>query len=308
MRSPFATCYCLVLAFFPAPAAHAQQTTVVLSSNPSTGPRFMRNFLPGTSVVLDGALVRVGTVNPLPQAGEPMASVAARFQEFARTTMGTSSGVYQNVGRLSRTVTGTQGASVAVTGSPICLLVYDTASESNAASQGLFCATDRFPPPGIPGGLGVNVNSFRQAYGGASVTLSPTNTVTQFTLNGGALYDADYQAWLLLYFPGGSASESGDPDDDGQSNILEYKAGTHPTQANSATKFSMSLPSATQASFRISPVRFGLRYIIQTAGPGLTSWTDAAPFYFSADAAQGTILRPVSGPRAYFRLKLEIPP
>ena len=303
MKSSLASFCSLVLAFLLAPAAHAQ-TSVALASSGSSGPRFIRSSLPGASVVLDGALVRVGTISPLPQPGEPMASVAGRFQEFARTTMGTGSTFSANTGRLNRIVSGPDGVFM---GSPICLLVFDSTSESSSASQGLFCATATFPAPGSFG-FSVNVNTFRQAYGGAGVTLSPTNTVTQFTLNGGLLYDADYQAWLLLYFPGGSASESGDPDGDGQPNIIEYRAGTNPIRADSATKFGMSLTSATQASFRITPVRFGMRYIIQTSGPGLSAWTDATTAYFPATAAQGTVLLPVSGPRGFFRLKLEMPP
>lgn len=292
-----------------APALHAQNT-VALASNPATGPRFLRSSLPGASLVLDGALVRVGTINPLPDATEPTSSVAARFQEFGRTTMGTGSVIYANTGRLARTVTGsTPAADFLFQGLPICLLVYATATESSFASRGVFCSQTRFPSP-ASFGFSVNVNTFTQAGGGAQVMLAPGGTVAQFILNGGTLY-GEYDQWLFQYFTSNSVPYEGDnadQDHDGQSNIMEYKAGTHPLQGGSSLQLSVSLPSATQASFHIAPVRFGLRYIIQTAGPGLNSWTDSPPVYFTADALQGTTIFRVSGPRAFFRLKLELPP
>jgi len=99
---------------------------------------------------------------------------------------------------------------------------------------------------------------------------------------------------------------SADEDDDGQSNLAEWLAGTSPNDPLS--KFTVSPPQLIDGQFVIRwTSAIGKRYRVFTrANLNLGSWLDATPTPITAIGAETTFSQPSGGAtQLFFRVSIE---
>lgn len=114
-------------------------------------------------------------------------------------------------------------------------------------------------------------------------------------------------AWEAAYFQSDShASAQSDADFDGQSNLDEYLAGTHPN--NSLDRFTANTTALTAETLRISCAgKMGRRYQLQHS-PDMQQWTNRGTAITSS--AEGPIHfdEPLIAPHGFYRILVSIAP
>jgi uncharacterized delta-60 repeat protein len=198
-----------------------------------------------------------------------------------------------------------------------------------------------------PGGLPTSAQfewGLTNAYGGsASVVLSPSDGATPQGVSanltgltpgttyhfrlvsnspGGTLATSNatfrtfslVESWRLLHFGtlnnSGNAADGADPDGDGCNNAMEFLAGTVPTQQASLVRLEHSRTTGLDLVLRVSPVRSGVRYIVETSSGDFNAWTPLPAALFPNPAQNGEITDAGANSkvRRFYRLKLEPAP
>ncbi len=180
--------------------------TITLTGNPNTGPAFFVSADAGSPVVLDGSLIRIGTFETAPDAGDSFANYASSFREFGRTTMGNATNV--NTGHVVRqNIPGGDAASGSpdpdsfFIGKTIYIWVYSTPGAQDDVSQGVYATTAVFADQ--PTAVSTSMTTYSQAFGvlpggtPASVVLNGTS-VTRFNLSAPLIPEPATGALALL--------------------------------------------------------------------------------------------------------------
>lgn len=166
----------LACSIFMGVAAQAA-VTINLSGNPTTGPVWT---ISGGGLVPDGSLVKVGTLTGAAPANATFEQLAAIFEEFGRTTVGTDNAIGANTGHIQRSnISGIAGGTSPQPDSffatkAVYIWVYGDATGTSASPQGLFGSATTFQDQATA--VSVSMGSFANAYG-----QFPGGTAASFT-------------------------------------------------------------------------------------------------------------------------------
>jgi hypothetical protein len=97
-------------------------------------------------------------------------------------------------------------------------------------------------------------------------------------------------AWELQNFGYIGVDPNADPDNDGMSNLQEYRAGTDPNNGSDYLKFTAysAAPGGIQSTATWSSVSTRLYYVEKTDGLGTNAWTDSGLGIITPDGATTT--------------------
>jgi outer membrane protein assembly factor BamB len=109
-------------------------------------------------------------------------------------------------------------------------------------------------------------------------------------------------SWELQIFGGLGETGDGDFDRDGQSNLLEYLAGTDPT--NGAKRFRIEAPSLSADTFTFTfEALSGRTYRVETRTPEATGWTPDTSISITTGRNEYTV--PLTGTARFYRIVVE---
>ena len=142
-----------------------------------------------------------------------------------------------------------------------------------------------------------------------------TLTLTVLNVNnddfGSYAGDGIDDAWQVQYFGIGNANAAptADPDGDGQNNLLEYLAGTSPTNSASAFTLGISAPAPGQRVVSFSPISVGRTYTVEfTTSLTTRNFTAVSPNSVS-DSGGGRSVTDANATNSarYYRVRISLP-